>query len=308
MRFFSRIRNYSKEHGLIKTFQKGLQRMIGVEKESIDTLYYFLNTNLDITSIPPTKDMDLRLMQLCDAELLLVIDKVCQKYCIKYWLDFGTLLGAKRHKGFIPWDDDMDISMSREDYDKFLNEPAQELRDLGFDVSEEVGRIGVGYDDTHTGVWLDIFAKDTFCTKLPYSEAKPMLIRQLDNYIHQLDKRKDKTSLALRDLRLKCVSGDGGDNEIMFLGVEFDYPKYVIHIPESIFPLSRMQFESYEFYVPNDVDTYLKEIYGNYMSFPTKGLAHHTTDGIKQSELASKHSVNMNDVLTRLRELNKTIV
>jgi lipopolysaccharide cholinephosphotransferase len=52
------------------------------------------------------------------VELLIFIDKVCNKHDIDYWLGFGTLLGAVRHGGFIPWDDDIDVHMPRKDYEK----------------------------------------------------------------------------------------------------------------------------------------------------------------------------------------------
>ena len=58
----------------------------------------------------------LRRAQYRMLEMLSFIDDVCVKNNIKYWIDSGTLLGARRHGGFIPWDDDVDICMPREDY------------------------------------------------------------------------------------------------------------------------------------------------------------------------------------------------
>lgn len=60
-------------------------------------------------------------------EVLKEIDRICGKYDIKYFADSGTLLGAVRHKGFIPWDDDLDIAMVRDEYQRFLEIAAKEL-------------------------------------------------------------------------------------------------------------------------------------------------------------------------------------
>ena len=62
----------------------------------------------------------LQRLQLVELEVLLAIDEVCREYGITYFLSSGTALGAKRHGGFIPWDDDIDIGMPRADYDRFL--------------------------------------------------------------------------------------------------------------------------------------------------------------------------------------------
>ena len=54
-----------------------------------------------------------------ELEVLQVIDQICAKHGIEYFAEYGTLLGAVRHGGFVPWDDDLDICMMREDYNRF---------------------------------------------------------------------------------------------------------------------------------------------------------------------------------------------
>lgn len=74
---------------------------------------YILKTKKDGSSIT------VRDVQLVLLEMLKDIDSLCKKHNIKYWLTGGSALGAVRHKGFIPWDDDADIGMLREDYENF---------------------------------------------------------------------------------------------------------------------------------------------------------------------------------------------
>lgn len=63
---------------------------------------------------------DIRPLQLRVLEILLAVDKACKTHGLRYYIVAGTLLGAVRHKGFIPWDDDLDIAMPRADYDKLI--------------------------------------------------------------------------------------------------------------------------------------------------------------------------------------------
>src|SRR5215212_9809635 len=70
---------------------------------------------------------DLRRAQMRMLEMLDVFDGICRKHSINYWLDWGTLLGARRHGGFIPWDDDLDVAVLRNDLKKLLSILKDEL-------------------------------------------------------------------------------------------------------------------------------------------------------------------------------------
>jgi len=121
---------------------------------------------------------ELRKMQLLELDLLKEFDRVCRKHSIKYVISSGTMLGAVRHKGFIPWDDDADISMLREEYEKFrvvaheLNPKICYFQDHNTDPEYRWGyaklrrtgtqyvRIGQEHLKCRTGIFVDIFPLD----------------------------------------------------------------------------------------------------------------------------------------------------
>lgn len=72
----------------------------------------------------------LKALQKTELEMLKKVDTICRKYEIKYFLAWGSMLGAVRHHGFIPWDDDIDIGMLREDYERLRQVPKEEWEDL----------------------------------------------------------------------------------------------------------------------------------------------------------------------------------
>ena len=73
----------------------------------------------DASTSLPAADESLRALQLRDLEILREFKRICETHSLRYYLGSGTLLGAVRHKGFIPWDDDIDVEMPRPDYDRF---------------------------------------------------------------------------------------------------------------------------------------------------------------------------------------------
>ena len=123
-------------------------------------------------------DTELREAQLIMLDILKEIDRVCKKGNIQYWLDSGTLLGAIRHKGFIPWDDDLDICMLREDYNKFIEISKEELSKKYFlqsyDSDNKTENMWIKLRDRnsilkinerekgHIGIFVDIFPMDFY--------------------------------------------------------------------------------------------------------------------------------------------------
>src|SRR3954468_16666800 len=85
------------------------------------------NPEVDDLSIYNPEGSELRRAQLKMLEILDIFDKICRKHNIKYWLACGTLLGARRHGGFIPWDDDLDVVVLQSDYNKIISVLKAEL-------------------------------------------------------------------------------------------------------------------------------------------------------------------------------------
>lgn len=106
---------------------------------------------------------DIREVQLLGLEILKEVVRVCEQYNIKYYLSSGTLLGAVRHKGFIPWDNDVDIEMPVEDYRRFLKIAPKELPERFF---VQTYRTDIGYND----LWAKVRLNGT--TSLPIAWKK----------------------------------------------------------------------------------------------------------------------------------------
>ena len=213
-------------------------------------------------------------------EILIEFDKIAKRHNLTYWLDHGTLLGAVRHKGFIPWDDDLDISMPREDYEKFKklkndlpewiffqtkdNEPSIpvhyiKLRDknsLYIDKWEEGKKI-----DYHQGIFIDIFPINCIDKKyLPIYKYLMNFAKIFSNRYVRIDffaKILIKILNSFHNPNANwCVSGG-------------EYMHFIVNVPkEVIFPLKELEFEGYKFPVPNKYDEYLKSIFGDYMKLP----------------------------------------
>jgi len=237
---------------------------------------------------------ELRQAQLIMLDMLIEFDAICKKHSLKYWLDSGTLLGAVRHKGFIPWDDDIDLSMPVEDYRKFKEIAQDELSDKIFFQTKETdpnfkfdymklrsnrasivefheeGRY-VGY---HQGVFVDIFPMLT----LPNTEFHRAFYEDAFKLIRDvsaisLHTPNGKEHPRVRQALLEAVNEmhEGWDKEnikVIYSGKMPDVAAW-FDIDE-MFPLSTIEFEGFKFFAPKNPRHYLGEIYSfNYMELPS---------------------------------------
>jgi len=238
----------------------------------------------------------LRKAQLRMLDILVAIDKICRKHNINYFLDGGTLLGAVRHKGFIPWDDDVDIMVFKKDYKKLRKILIAELPEQYFfsDITTNKYHIcgfakvkdrnsvveGAILDKSKfQGVFVDIFT----C-----SYAYSSKFRKLVNFFHR---RVHRELFLNGDIFCKSRFRRGFNFAIALTSFPFVYLLFFFHkilaamknnrllsydlitthvtYPEDIFyPPIEIEFEGKMFLCVNNTDKYLSILYGNYLQIP----------------------------------------
>lgn len=230
--------------------------------------------------------------------------QVCEKLNLRYYCIGGTALGAVRHEGFIPWDDDIDVGMPLSDYHKFLKEGQQYLSDNLFIQCHEtepnmpwyfskirntsttfVEEYVKDYPINH-GVYIDIFPLDGF----PEETEKRIKMQKKYAKMHNIFCHKTfgfSYGSTLRSMyyRLHGIAYPKKNlkEKIIKLSEQYDYdnsnyvgPLFGFHGIKEIFPKEvfgkgkRMKFEDIEVLIPEQYDIYLTQMYGNYMEFPPK--------------------------------------
>ncbi|MDR2388502.1 MAG: LicD family protein [Tannerellaceae bacterium] len=249
----------------------------------------------------------LRQAQLVLLRMMKIIDYLCRKHNIRYWLCSGTLLGAVRQKGFIPWDDDLDICMPREDYERFLRIALAEFPDdmmlqtcetdphyrylpMPCKVRDKKSFIlspGHETEECAKGLFLDIFPVDRF-------HSHPLLFRKeqlLKAYHIFICKCLDSVyftheSIIRRILAVfhpvfrflviryqasvrKMIERNKTLDTKCYIGPGFDVAWSCYSGYEDIYPLSEITFEDASFFAPHSPEAYLHTQFGpDYLTPP----------------------------------------
>ena len=235
----------------------------------------------------------LRKAQLIMLEMLVEFDAICKKHELNYWLDSGTLLGAVRHQGFIPWDDDIDLSMPVEDYRKLKEIVQEELSENVFFQTRETDKEFkfdyiklrsnkasiVEFHEKgeeikyHQGIFVDIFPMLT----MPNTEFHQAfyadtfkLIRDVSSISLHTPNGKDHPKVREALLEALNEMHEGWDKEnikVIYSGKMPDVAAWFDK--DKVFPLKTLSFEGREFPVTNDTHHYLDNIYSfNFMELP----------------------------------------
>ena len=252
-------------------------------KRKIETLEVLIKSMVDIRKIPRAVG-GLRLMQLANTALLKVLADAMTRNGLDYWLESGTLLGAVRHKGFIPWDDDIDISVTREDYLKIEKIVERELPESkGF---KAIRSNCIRFQLLGTPCQIDIFPYDIYNVSATDQERAEKEIWEAWRPMHEkikLDWKRlntdghilsgmsfDKIDAASADL----VKSHTGDRRLLLAGFEMHGDTDFFTPYESVFPLSEIDFEGIKFKAPHDCDKLLIQQFGDYLQFPRELRIH----------------------------------
>lgn len=237
-------------------------------------------------------------------EMLKLVDKICREYNIQYSLCSGTLLGAVRHKGFIPWDDDLDIRMTRENYDKFLV-VWERIRPQGYFMQNIENSPGfhqcfskIRKDHTtfiqnerekkvkyHTGVFIDIFPLD----RIPKGKLKKAVFkfRCLKYLIYTRENSHAETNplicgfvsvimgitstqhrMKYRRNFIEKLRKINKDDFLNCIGIEMPSMLKVEFPPDVADEYVELEFEGQKFMCFKKWDEFLTAMFGDYMTLP----------------------------------------
>lgn len=294
------ISNYSETRNLITILGfkiKIAKREIAKERQE-NVFYQYKKDKIDITKVPPAQGL-LRDIQLANLALLKELAYVCEKNNFKYILDAGTLLGAVRHSRFIPWDDDIDILMFREDYEKIVSAFKNTTRNS--DIYAEYHRD----KDTNSQYFIkikhkkcpflgvDIFPLDSYGKHLSPKEQLIAtnkickILKHLKKEINPNISNKETKTILTKTMKENILLSSANENGDFVYGVDFAHKlKNWFLDRDIVLPLRKIQFEDSKYTTVNKPKEFLKNIYGDYMKYPKKmKILHYSYKNLASEQL-----------------------
>lgn len=237
-----------------------------------------------------------------EMDILDVVHEVCKKHNLRYSLAFGSLIGAVRHGGFIPWDDDIDIIMPREDYNKLIavwesSAPKDyiiQYKDKDEDFTQNF--IKIRKNNTafiqaeeekekkyHKGIFVDILPCDrAACGKvsgklqliacavaLLYSREHLSGTGGMIGFVERTLLRVPKRFRpAIRRRAEKAMQRWNGNHNLKYICADTIRDCHNQHVPDLFDHIRLAQFQGREYCIIDNPDSYLSTIYGNYMQLP----------------------------------------
>lgn len=240
-----------------------------------------------------------------ELEILDEFVRICNKHNLEYYLIGGTMLGAIRHKGFIPWDDDIDVGMMRKDYDLFIKYAKKELKkqyyldcfetnkDYYFPFAK-IKKNNTIFNEqanahlkNHKGIYIDIVPIDNAKKQDSlFQKTQAVLVRNITETMlckKKINKIKNSrypflslvfsifpcTTLMKIQAKLIRLNKNHNSEYVVLLAGVYGYKKET-NKREVFTPSVKVKFENKEYNGVADANTYLTKIYGDYMKLPPK--------------------------------------
>ena len=250
------------------------------------------------------REIDVEELKKIQIEILDEFDAFCRKHGLYYWLDYGTLIGAIRHKGYIPWDDDVDIGMLREDYEKaavLFNQESNGLYRFFTPENNDQHRYSIGklvktntvlyeygFEGVKTGVYVDVFPYDN----CPVSEPEKNKIFRKRDFLGRVRRLQLPIRAEIKGIKricyiagssvMKVVPGNSIEKKLDKNARKYEnldaekvclfvdpYDEKKLTIPKKTFQhLIEVEFENKMYFAPAEYDYWLSAYYGEYMTLP----------------------------------------